>query len=111
MSLTTNLFERVRFSNFGSKEEAFHKLVKDLHSFKVHLPEGFDQKQLDEGCGEAVCYIVNDLTNRELIRRKYTFEYPAFNKLNHGTDNEISDLPESQFLGSMIFDMSAVSDI
>ncbi len=28
---------------------------------------------LYEGYGEGVCYIVNDLTNRELIRRNFKF--------------------------------------
>jgi hypothetical protein len=27
-----------------------------------------------KGYGEGVCYIVNDLTNRELIRRKFKFD-------------------------------------
>lgn len=29
-----------------------------------------------KGHGESVCYIVNDLTNRELIRRKFIFNLP-----------------------------------
>jgi len=56
----------------------------------LHLPENFDLSQLSDGCGEAVCFIVNDLTNRELIRRKYTFEFPGLNKLkkhSHGYDD------------------------
>lgn len=64
-----NPYEKVRFSNFGSKEEAIHKVIKDIQKFKVHLPEDFEESQLLEGCGNAVCFIVNDLTNRELIRR------------------------------------------
>ena len=30
---------------------------------------------LYDGYGEGVCYIVNDLTNRELIRRNFKFEH------------------------------------
>jgi hypothetical protein len=69
-----NPYEKVRYSNFGSKEEAIHKLIKDIEKFKVHLPEDFSEEQLFEGYGNAVCFIVNDLTNRELIRRKFTFK-------------------------------------
>ena len=68
-----NPYEKVRYSNFGSKEEAVYKLVKDIQKYKVHLPEDFHEDQLLEGCGNSVCFIVNDLTNRELIRRKFTF--------------------------------------
>lgn len=51
-------------------------MVKDLQKFKVHLPEDFEPSQLELGCGETVCMIVNDLTNRELIARQYTFKQP-----------------------------------
>ena len=33
-----------------------------------------------EGYGEAVCFIVNDLTNRELIRRKFSFVAPSIHR-------------------------------
>jgi hypothetical protein len=33
-------------------------------------------KNIILGYGENVCYIVNDLTNRELIRRKFVFGLP-----------------------------------
>ena len=75
-----NPFEKIRFANFGSGEEAVYKLVKDIQKFKVHLPEDFQEDQLMEGCGSAVCVIVNDLTNRELIRRKFTFDVPSIHK-------------------------------
>jgi hypothetical protein len=39
-----NPYEKVRFANFGSKEEAIHKLVKDIQKFKVHLPEDFTEE-------------------------------------------------------------------
>ena len=42
MSNIKNPFDKVRFSNFGSSDEAFHKLLKDLDKFKIHLPETFD---------------------------------------------------------------------
>lgn len=105
-----NPFDKVRYSNFGSAEEAVHKLIKDVQKFKVHLPEDFQADLLMEGHGEAVCFIVNDLTNRELIRRKFTFKAPSLNKLNdHDRHDEIDEDPA--FHGSTVFDMSAASDI
>jgi len=52
-------------------------LIKDLKRFKLHFPEDFREELLMEGHGEAVCFIVNDLTNRELIRRKFSFVEPS----------------------------------
>ena len=71
-----NPYADVTFDQFASKEEAIHKLIKDLQRFKVHLPENFSEDTLLNGYGESVCFIVNDLTNRELIRRKFTFQQP-----------------------------------
>jgi hypothetical protein len=58
------------------KEDAIERLFKDIKKFKVSLPDDFSFKQLMDGNGEAVCYIVNDLTNKELIRRKFQFLRP-----------------------------------
>ena len=105
-----NPFDKVRYSNFGSAEEAVHKLIKDVQKFKVHLPEDFEAQLLMEGHGEAVCFIVNDLTNRELIRRKFTFQIPSILKNRaYRIDDEIDDDPIIQ--GSTIFDLSAASDL
>ena len=68
-----NPYADVRFSHFSSSEEAIELLIKELQRFKVHLPESFHPRMLLPGYGEFVCFIVNDLTNRELIRRKFTF--------------------------------------
>jgi hypothetical protein len=59
------------FDGFPDPESAMEKLLTDVKKFKVALPDNFSPKQLVEGHGEAVCYIINDLTNRELIRRKF----------------------------------------
>ena len=55
--------------------------MKDLRKLKVHLPDKFDENELIKGYGEPVCFIVNDLTNRELIRRKFSFIVPDFDYL------------------------------
>ena len=85
-----NTLDRVRYSNFGSREEAIYKLLKDIERFKVHLPEDFDASELHQGYGYFVCQLVNDLTNRELIRRQFTFEQPSFHKMRdaYGRDED-----------------------
>jgi hypothetical protein len=71
-----NPYEDLRVEHFASKEQAIDALLNDMQKFKVHLPENFSKESLYSGYGESVCFIINDLTNRELIRRKFTFEQP-----------------------------------
>lgn len=99
-----NPYEKVRYSNFGSKEEAIHKLIKDIEKFKVHLPEDFSEEQLFEGYGNAVCFIVNDLTNRELIRRKFTFKQPSIHMYQQPISYyDDADEDTDVFQGSTVF--------
>lgn len=84
-------------------------MVKDLQKFKVHLPEDFDKSQLQQGCGETVCMIVNDLTNRELIARQYTFKQPRFvGEMTYR--DQLEDFDEPALHGSTVFGLEA-SDI
>ena len=56
--------------------------------------------------------IVNDLTNRELIRRKFTFSEPGFHKIEKDGKNEVfrDDVPEDEIHeGSLVFDMDSES--
>jgi len=69
-----NPYSEVSYTTFHSRDEAIKSLIKELQRFKVHLPENFSEEMLQPGFGESVCFIVNDLTNRELIRRKFTFK-------------------------------------
>lgn len=64
----------VNYDKFKSKEEAIDKLMVDIKRFRVSLPDNFQPKMLYEGYGEGVCFIINDLTNRELIRRNFKFD-------------------------------------
>lgn len=48
---------------------------------------------LIQGYGEGVCYIVNDLTNRELIRKKFKFE--TFKMIDEG-ENMDSGAPSDE---------------
>lgn len=68
------------------KEDAIERLFKDIKKFKVSLPDDFSFKQLMDGHGEAVCYIVNDLTNKELIRRKFQFHRPKVEDYDMGNE-------------------------
>jgi len=59
-----------------------------------------------------VCFIINDLTNRELIRRKFAFATPNFKKM-HTRDREGDEDSEEepQMEGSTVFELSTESDI
>jgi len=64
-----------------------------------------------EGHGEAVCFIVNDLTNRELIRRKFSFVQP---NIHNAWDNsaDYDDYDEQSLIqGSTVFDVQAATDL
>ena len=51
-----------------------------------------------DGCGNAVCFIVNDLTNRELIRRKFTFIEPSIHSLQGIDAYEVDDVEENDVI-------------
>jgi hypothetical protein len=106
-----NPFDKVRFKNFGSIEEAMYVLIKDLNKMKVHLPENFSPKVLENGCGEAVCFIINDLTNRELIARKYTFLEHKLEEPRQDYYMEQDPIDDIDPYGSTVFAGSEVSDI
>jgi hypothetical protein len=58
---------------------------------------------LYEGYGDGVCYIINDLTNRELIRRNFKFE--QFRVLDEGLSQAYKDDIEEDMIieGSTVF--------
>ena len=96
-----NPYSDVRFIHFKSEHDAIDRLLQDLQKFKVHLPDNFNRENLLRGSGETVSYIVNDLTNRELIRQKYTFKPPARRDLID-RDEFVGDEEEEIILGSMV---------
>jgi hypothetical protein len=65
------------------------------------LPDGFTPDCLYDGYGEGVCFIVNDLTNRELIRRNFKFETPKLQENDNNKEAMIED--DSIFEGSTVF--------
>lgn len=57
-------------------EKIVSNLVADIKTFGVKIPEFFSIESLKNGFGESVCYVVNDLLNKELIRQDYKFNMP-----------------------------------
>jgi hypothetical protein len=49
-------------------------LVADLKTF---TGKNENAAELSQGCGERVCYIINDLLNRELIKQNFRFKTPV----------------------------------
>jgi len=72
------------FKNFSKPEEAIEKLVSDAKRYGVDFSAPnkwnfFDlNKQLVQGHGESVVYLVDELLNRELFRRDFKFGTPVF---------------------------------
>ena len=64
------------------------KLINDIKIFGIRIPEVFDTNQLKQGFGESVCFVINDLLNRELIRRDFKFMEP---KVKDNEDMESGD--------------------
>lgn len=65
-----------------------------------------------DGYGEAVCYVINDLTNKELIRRRFQFLAPQLTDEAIPDQKEISD-EEPDLLGdeeSMILGSRMLTD-
>ena len=102
----------VNYDKFKSKEEAIDKLMVDVKRFRVSLPDNFQVKMLYEGCGEGVCFIINDLTNRELIRRNFKFEQYKIKDDNIYDQREASNSIEEDMIieGSTVFSNTMLFD-
>ena len=92
------------YDKFKTKEDAVDKLLSDVKKFKVALPDGFNAKMLYDGYGDGVCYIVNDLTNRELIRRNFKFEQFKIKEDGLMSQAYMDDIEEDMIIeGSTVF--------
>lgn len=69
-----------------------------MAAFGVRLPDNLSPVQLmqsslasslKKGFGETACYVVNDLLNKELIKRNFRFEEPMFPK-----EEEVAEVEE-----------------
>ncbi len=75
-----------------------------MKKFKIALPDGFNAKMLYDGYGDGVCYIVNDLTNRELIRRNFKFEQFKIKEDGLMSQAYLDDIEEDMIIeGSTVF--------
>ena len=69
------------FNKFKTSDEAVTKLISDIKKFGIKMPDEFRIDQCYQvsttltfqGYGESVCYLINDLLNRELIKREFKF--------------------------------------
>lgn len=102
----------VNYDKFKSKEEAIDKLMVDVKRFRVSLPDNFLPKMLHEGYGEGVCFIINDLTNRELIRRNFKFDnFKILDDLFQDHRDEMNSIEEDMIIeGSTVFSNTLLFD-
>jgi len=52
-------------------EEVAKKLLSDIKKWGVELPNSLNWMHISTGGGDMVCFILNDLLNRELIRMNF----------------------------------------
>lgn len=102
----------VNYDKFKSKEEAIEKLMVDVKRFRVSLPDNFHPKMLHEGYGEGVCFIINDLTNRELIRRNFKFDnFKIIDDPFQDQRDEMNSIEEDMIIeGSTVFSNTLLFD-
>ena len=94
----------VSFKSIKSPEEAVKRLISDWKKFGIKSSRYFEKSQLLQGFGEAVWYLINDLLNRELIRRDYKFQSPI---IKDDSDNEESqDFEEEKDAHTFKFDFN-----
>ena len=87
----------VNFRDFkGNIVEALTKLINDLRKFGAQVAKNFKPEQLQQGFGEEICHLIDELLNIELYRRDYKFHAPVFpQELDVGEENdgEVADDP------------------
>jgi hypothetical protein len=93
LSATKKIGIYLPFKTNKTSEEAIQRLVRDCKKFGVKFMPYFEEQQLIHGYGESVCFLIDDLLNRELIRRDYKFEEPL---IPNDSDEE-DDLEEIKF--------------
>ncbi|CAD8202906.1 unnamed protein product [Paramecium pentaurelia] len=93
------LAQHIKYSN--NLEDTARKLLLDIKAWGIKLPEQLGSPHISSGFGDMVCFILNDLLNRELIRVNFKFELPQFgddlnnsNILNQQIQYDEQDLPE-----------------
>jgi len=91
LSQTKRIGIYLPFSNNKAPEEAIRRLIGDCKKFGVKFSSYFEEQELVQGYGESVCYLVDDLLNRELIRRDYKFYEPVIPEDSDVDDDDIEE--------------------
>ncbi|KRX05851.1 Protein kinase-like domain [Pseudocohnilembus persalinus] len=71
--------------NYDTVDECAQKLLMDLKNWGIKLPDQINISHIRSGYGDTVCFILNDLLNRELIRLNFKFEDP---QVKQGNEND-----------------------
>mmetsp|Transcript_13723 Transcript_13723/g.25879 ORF Transcript_13723/g.25879 Transcript_13723/m.25879 type:complete len:695 (-) Transcript_13723:88-2172(-) len=66
--------------SIGDPLEVAKQVLTDVRSIGMRLPEAITPATLKVGCGEGVCFIINDLSTRELIRQNFCFLQPVISE-------------------------------
>lgn len=89
-------------------KELARQLVSDVRTFGVQLPEFVTPMSVATGYGEAVCFIVNDLLNKFLIKQDFKFQTPQVwqgSKDVYGSENHESEEITEEIDGSPLEDI------
>lgn len=85
------------FDSIGDANEVAKQILTDVRAFGVKVPPHITPSHLKSGCGEGVCYVINDLLNIELLRQDFTFNTPKIiegGKLVYGLNEAIDEVYE-----------------
>lgn len=80
-------------------------LLDELAKQQVNVPSWVGPAHLKNGFGDAVCNIVNDLMNIELMRRDFRFIAPSYDD-EDGLDVEIME----EDISNLIFSLNIEED-
>jgi len=87
------------FQKHKTSQEAVKRLIADCKKFGIKSSRFYDEQEMMQGYGESVWYLINDLLNRELIRRDYKFEEPIINDdSDDGNDNLEEDKEDNNII-------------
>lgn len=76
---------------WDSVDECAQQLLLDLRKWGLRLPDTLTSTHIRTGHGDTVCFILNDVLNRELIRLNFKFEEPKRNEINNNNSNKNDD--------------------
>lgn len=98
--------------SIGDALEVAKQVLTDVRAMGVRMPEAVNAASLKEGYGEGVCFIINDLSTRELIRQNFCFLQPIVSEggLNVYGQTSPSEEVVEEIEGESEFDVLVHSD-